>query len=127
MEYSISEAATMEGAEDPLEIVALFRITMTEPSFVAHHSTHLAAEAIDERFDSLCRTRGYDGRGLFGRLAIECALTTARVALEYWADLPEPRPEIADTLRTAFRQTAAGMADPVPGAAASDIPDRRHS
>jgi AcrR family transcriptional regulator len=118
LEHGICETAASNLTADPTELVWLFRVTMTEPSFVAHHSTLEATETIEKQFVDLCAKYGHDGSGLYARLAVDTALTIARVALEYWAESPEPRPDLAATLSDAFRQAAHGM-----GTSVIDDPD----
>ncbi|WP_157226747.1 TetR/AcrR family transcriptional regulator [Gordonia soli] len=113
LEYGICATADSDQTADPAELVALFRLTMTEPTFVSHHSTLEAHESFEQMFVDLCAKHGHDGRGLYARLAVDTSLTIARVALEYWSDLPEPRPAVGPILSEAFRQAAVGMGESV--------------
>ncbi|MGW0039325.1 TetR/AcrR family transcriptional regulator [Gordonia sp. NPDC003376] len=96
-------ARVIESAwTSPTELTALFRIATSDPVLHSDECAGGPDGAVGDRFADLAAQYHFDPQSLFGRSVLELALTVSRVALEYWNELPAPRPSIADTLADAF-------------------------
>ncbi|MBD0862080.1 TetR family transcriptional regulator [Gordonia sp. zg691] len=123
---ALVEAAMSPEVGEPAEIVELFRLLDTEPGLTARTRDSELGDTVEARIVELFARRGQQPHALYPHLVLHNAITTVRVALEYWvthraslatdptaATDPAGRLELSTVLEAAFDQASAGLAQPV--------------
>ncbi len=115
---ALIEAATSPDVGEPAEIVALLRLLDTDPGLTARSRDMELGDTVEARLAELCAQRGQPAHTLYPRLVLHNAITTIRVALEFWVthhdDTPGTAADLATVLESAFDQLASGLAQPIP-------------
>ncbi|MCZ4536728.1 TetR family transcriptional regulator [Gordonia terrae] len=113
---ALIEAATSPDVGEPSEIVALLRLLDTDPGLTARSRDMELGDTVEARLAELCARRGQPAHSLYPRLVLHNAITTIRVALEFWVthhdDTPDTDADLAAMLESAFDQLASGLAHP---------------
>ncbi|AFR48161.1 TetR/AcrR family transcriptional regulator [Gordonia sp. KTR9] len=114
---ALTEAAASPDVGEPDEIVALLRLLDTDPGLTARSRDMELGDTVDARLTELYTRRGQPAHTLYPRLVLHNAITTIRVALEFWvtrhSDAPKTNTELATVLECAFDQLAAGLSLPI--------------
>ncbi|MCG7632167.1 TetR family transcriptional regulator [Gordonia McavH-238-E] len=115
---ALIDAATSPDVGDPVEIVALLRLLDTDPGLTARSRDMELGDTVEARLAELCAQRGQPAHTLYPRLVLHNAITTIRVALEFWVthhdDTADEPADLASVLESAFDQLASGLSQPIP-------------
>ncbi|MGV6993775.1 TetR/AcrR family transcriptional regulator [Gordonia amicalis] len=130
---ALIETATSLDVGEPAEIVALLRLLDTDPALTARTRDIDLDQTIEARLAQLYDRRGQRADAMYPHLVVHTAITTARVALEYFVARSERAahasggsmpPDLSTVLESAFDQMSAGLGRPVP--LLNDLADASH-
>lgn len=110
---ALIETATSPDVGEPAEIVALLRLLDTDPGLAARSRDMDLDQTVEARLTQLYARRGQRADAMYPpHLVVHTAITTARVALEYF--VARGRPDLSTVLESAFDQMSAGLVHPAP-------------
>ncbi|WP_439032232.1 TetR/AcrR family transcriptional regulator [Gordonia terrae] len=121
---ALVEAALSPDVGEPREIVGLLRLLDTDPGLTARSRDIELGDTVEARLTQLCAQRGQPVHALYPRLVLHNAITTVRVALEFWVshhDSAGTATDLATVLECAFDQLESGLSQPI--RPMNDLPD----